>query len=139
MQEGTGGGWQGWMESCICWVSGPSSTFPAKRDMALAAWARWHAKSGAPFLIVQTGELPRGAQIEWQITWQTGRRVCNDDVDSDDDDEGDLLPVRRTESLDGECSVAFACTTTEVHFGIRWSFPLASSKQREVMCDDTHE
>ena len=83
MQEGTGGGFQGWMESCICWISGPTSTFVNKRDQARIAWLQWSERPGVPFLIVQTPELPKQAQVEWQITWQTGRSHLREEAEDE--------------------------------------------------------
>ena len=79
MQEGTGEGFHGWMESCICWISGPSSSFAAKRDIARRAWSQWNKSHKMPFLIVQTLALPKEAQVEWQVTWQTGRLPLSDE------------------------------------------------------------
>ena len=114
VQEGTGGGFTGWMESCICWVSGPPHTFAAKRDAARTAWSMWLGgaaerslrKGGVPFLVVQTPELPRDARVEWQITWQTGRRPLRhlsaeeQEEHNDDDDDEDLRPVPASSSDD---------------------------------------
>lgn len=91
VQEGTGGGFTGRMESCICWVSGPQNTFPAKRDRARKVWQSWRAgnegSSKVPFLIAQASELPKGAQIEWQVTWRIDPLKSVDDENSDDDAE----------------------------------------------------
>ena len=96
MQEGTGGGFKGFMESCICWISGPKATFTAKRDNARIAWKVWMGSKAelVPMIIVQVPELPRGAMVEWQITWRTGRREAfqNGDEDSDDDENTELKP-----------------------------------------------
>lgn len=89
MQEGTGGGFRGWMESCICWISGPPETFANKRDAVRKAWKLWGHEE-TPFLVVQTTELPKGAQIEWQVTWQTGRRP---EAERDEDDNEELSSV----------------------------------------------
>lgn len=92
MQEGTGGGFGGWMESCICWISGPSATWTHRRDLARMAWRLWVKNEEIPFLIVQTEYLPKGAQIEWQVTWQTGRRAKTTQGE-EDDDEDDIVAV----------------------------------------------
>lgn len=104
MREGTGGGFSGWLESCVCWISGPASTFGAKRDLARLAWRTWTHGQDIPFLIVQTGQLPKGAQIEWQVTWHTGKRVVSglDDDDVDDDEAADLKAERHSSYGDNE-------------------------------------
>lgn len=88
VQEGTGGGFDARMESCICWVSGPPPSFQAKVQAVRAAWKVWMANSPnsknaeVPLLIVQVPNLPKGAQIEWQMTWHA--ESSSSELDDDD-------------------------------------------------------
>lgn len=85
VQEGTGGGFKGCMDSCICWVSGPPLSFRPKMKAVRKAWAEWRSMSPAymrpdiPLLIVQVTSLPKGAQVEWQATWTTGRAATEEE------------------------------------------------------------
>jgi diphthine-ammonia ligase len=90
VQEGTGGGFTGWMESCVCWISGPPDTFNVKRDTVRKAWNVWRPEpdrlrlvSEVPMLIVQVPGLPKGAQVEWQITWTTSQAPRSAEEDED--------------------------------------------------------
>lgn len=58
-------------------------------------------KKDVPFLIIQTTELPRGAMMEWQVTWQTGR-TAREVHGGDGDDEDDEDPERITSAGSGE-------------------------------------
>lgn len=88
VQEGTGGGFQVAVDSCICWVSGPPNTFQSKLFAARLAWSKWlriqqYGKdTQVPFLIIQVPGLPKGAQIEWQMTWRAGQSI----KDTEDDE-----------------------------------------------------
>lgn len=107
MQEGTGGGFSGRMDSCICWLSGRSASFSAKVRAAKAAWQACslntpiRGSSPAPVLFVQVPSLPKNAQIEWQITWNT-----HNPEDEDEDDDGTFsrqnLPHQATVTQDHE-------------------------------------
>ncbi|CAD6567150.1 MAG: hypothetical protein CYPHOPRED_001460 [Cyphobasidiales sp. Tagirdzhanova-0007] len=116
MQEGTGGGFQGWMESCICWISGPTSTFVNKRDQARIAWLQWSERPGVPFLIVQTPELPKQAQVEWQITWQTGRSHLREEAEDEITDLTCLTSesVLATKNLPYFRHTSLSCGTSHV-------------------------
>lgn len=96
MQGGTGGGFKGHMESCVCWLSGPKAAFEARRDSVRLAWRAWLGKQAevVPMVIVQVPELPRDAMVEWQIIWHTGRSEGSSD-DEDNDEEGavDMKPT----------------------------------------------
>ncbi|WWC59734.1 uncharacterized protein I303_102296 [Kwoniella dejecticola CBS 10117] len=88
----TGGGWEGWVESCTAWwassgcVSGTGSRAEAKsvlqRDaeglkVFRKAWELWIERNGdsrTPVLFVQAEELPKSALVEYQVNVHTGRR-----------------------------------------------------------------
>lgn len=92
MQENASdGSIRGWMESCICWLSGPADTFKKKLAAARSAWRAWQPEQQVPLLIVHVPQLPREAQIEWQVTWHNGQRAAALGQD-EDEDETPLLP-----------------------------------------------
>ncbi|GAA5839049.1 hypothetical protein JCM11251_007862 [Rhodosporidiobolus azoricus] len=91
-------------EGAIVWVA-PSSSSHQFRTRAAAARAVWEASEKqylseqeeageegveegktAPFLVVEAGMLPKGAEVEWQVTWGCPATASGDD---EDDEEGD--------------------------------------------------
>ncbi|KAK9894873.1 adenine nucleotide alpha hydrolases-like protein [Cystobasidium minutum MCA 4210] len=98
VQEGTGGGFTSAIESCICWLSGPSASFDRKLKAARTAWQSWQTSSSSSIqadvsiLFVQVSSLPKGAQIEWQIVMSASQ----DDDNEDDDDGATSLPRRNS-------------------------------------------
>ncbi|KAK4683546.1 diphthine-ammonia ligase, partial [Tremellales sp. Uapishka_1] len=86
-KDSTGGGWDGWGESCVGWYVGDGAAVVRK------AWALWVENNGfthAPVMFVRAKELPKGSLVEFQTCLDTGRR---DDNDEDDDDEGEAEAV----------------------------------------------
>lgn len=101
----TEGRWRGWCEGGVCWI-GPTGTNAEWKRRVGSAERAWRAfERGfeaeeeededdeevprAPMLFVQAEQLPRGAGVEWQVTFATGIKeggvVGEDASDSDDD------------------------------------------------------
>lgn len=121
----TGGGWTGWIESCVCWWARPSGVGSEGPEVVRRAWKAWADEVsratalsnrqtgciGAPVLFVQARELPRGALVEYQVNVHTGRPgqearsagvdgEDNDDDDNvDDDSVGNLTPTYSSTEL----------------------------------------
>lgn len=89
VQEGTGGGFSTSVESCICWLSGPSTSFDRKVEAARQSWKSWQSSSPSRIseqvhvLFAQVSSLPKGAQIEWQMVWSAPNYQDNDNDDDD--------------------------------------------------------
>ena len=83
VQEGPNGNFTGYPESCICWLAGKEDELGERKKFAYQAWNMFNKHEGAPFEFRYATELPRGAMIEWQIVWSTGRTP---EVDSEDED-----------------------------------------------------
>ncbi|KAK4048547.1 hypothetical protein OIV83_004715 [Microbotryomycetes sp. JL201] len=106
-KAGTESRWLGECEGGVCWI-GPVETREAWLERCVKAdrgWRRFYAGASQPeeaweedhyeegmstsagMVYVQAEELPRGASIEWQVTWATGVDLAvADDVDSDEDE-----------------------------------------------------
>ena len=83
VQEGPNGNFTGYPESCICWLAGSESELEERKKIAHQAWSLFNGHDGVPFEFQYATELPRGALVEWQIVWSTGRTP---EVDSDDEE-----------------------------------------------------
>lgn len=99
VQEGTGGGFQPTIDSCICWLSGPPDTFQLKLQAVRVAWKKWlqalesQRDIEIPLLVVQVPGLPKGAQIEWQMVWRAERSAIEEDAEHE---EAEHSPRTRT-------------------------------------------
>jgi diphthine-ammonia ligase len=83
VQEGPNGNFAGYPESCICWLAGSESELEDKKKIAYHVWNLFNGQKGVAFEFRYASELPRGALVEWQIVWSTGRTP---EVDSDDEE-----------------------------------------------------
>lgn len=117
----TEGRWKGWTEGGVCWVgpTGQDGQGWAKRvRTARMAWLTGlremeageergedeeetsdvgeAAAEGkpAPMLFVEAAELPRGASVEWQVTFATGLRDAAE-VQAEEDHASDAEEVER--------------------------------------------
>ncbi|WVW78164.1 hypothetical protein I302_100115 [Kwoniella bestiolae CBS 10118] len=104
----TGGGWEGWIESCVGWWARPSSGDGGGTREAVGVvkrgWEMWVRKtnqSQVPVLFVQALELPKSALVEYQVNVHTGRRGVDPSssstsseasVDDDEDEDENLKP-----------------------------------------------
>ncbi|GAA5907652.1 hypothetical protein JCM6882_008939 [Rhodosporidiobolus microsporus] len=88
-------------EGAIVWVA-PSPSSPVFRTRAAGARAVWDASERsyleeqgaddegrtAPLLVVEAGMLPKGAEVEWQVTWGvSGGQGAEDDEDEEEEGE----------------------------------------------------
>ncbi|WVR04842.1 hypothetical protein IAU60_001854 [Kwoniella sp. DSM 27419] len=105
-KNSTGGGWEGWVESAVGWWAQPAGSASKSAEGLRAmreAWKIWAEKNGAspaPVIFVQASELPKGALVEYQTNFHTGRSGAREgaaaegeDGDDDDDDDDDELEV----------------------------------------------
>lgn len=87
-----GGRWRGWSEGGVCWIApAPKAMWRRRAHYAVAAWQalvvgddedeEWSRE--APMVCIQAENLPRGAAVEWQVTWATGTDTCAPDDDED--------------------------------------------------------
>ncbi|BEI85929.1 hypothetical protein CcaverHIS002_0602160 [Cutaneotrichosporon cavernicola] len=86
----SGGGWYGWIESCVAWWARPKGCGAEGPDVSRAAWRAWAEENGAvkaPVLFARAAELPRGALVEYQVNVHTGRPSYNSKPVDDDDSE----------------------------------------------------
>ncbi|GMK58306.1 hypothetical protein CspeluHIS016_0503380 [Cutaneotrichosporon spelunceum] len=93
----SGGGWDGWIESCVAWWARPKGCGAEGPDVSRAAWRTWAEENGAtkaPVIFARAAELPRGALLEYQVNAHTGRPSYNskptDDDDSDEEEEEEV-------------------------------------------------
>ncbi|WWD07382.1 hypothetical protein V865_005480 [Kwoniella europaea PYCC6329] len=114
----TGGGWEGWIESCVGWWAGPSSGDDVGDDVGVVrkAWKLWVEKTNShqpPVIFVQARELPKSALVEYQVNVHTGRKgvdplpetsstsipqQSDSEEDDEDDEDEDLIPSYRSGS-----------------------------------------
>ncbi|KAH8926923.1 hypothetical protein BT69DRAFT_1238492 [Atractiella rhizophila] len=97
VRSNTGGGWEGWMDSCICWIRPTSNDWGPQLDIARAVWRSFSKKLSVQPTVcfVAASCLPKNAQIEWQCTYQTGVHQTQDD-----DHESNDVPILSTEMDD---------------------------------------
>nr|XP_019008251.1 cytoplasmic protein [Kwoniella pini CBS 10737]OCF47032.1 cytoplasmic protein [Kwoniella pini CBS 10737] len=100
----TGGGWEGWIESCTAWWATPLLTNEMDSctnglKIVMKAWDLWIERNGdsrTPVIFVQAKELPKSALIEYQVNLHSGRKGVDPLSASavlDDDEDEDLQPV----------------------------------------------
>ncbi|ORY86027.1 hypothetical protein BCR35DRAFT_302670 [Leucosporidium creatinivorum] len=125
--EGSGR-WNGWTEGGVCWIGKceREGEWSEKVAAARRGWREWERRLGAPsleeeedseeddeeskaapILFVQAEELPRGAAVEWQVTFATGLveggpAHGEEEEDSDEEEEGASRRSRRAESWANE-------------------------------------
>ncbi|WVQ69542.1 uncharacterized protein L199_007762 [Kwoniella botswanensis] len=105
----TGGGWKGWIESCVGWWARPSSGDDVGDGVGVVrnAWKLWVEKTYShqpPVIFVQAKELPKSALVEYQVNVHTGRKGVDplletssisipqqSDSEEDDDEDEDLI------------------------------------------------
>ncbi|GAA5935526.1 hypothetical protein JCM1841_003703 [Sporobolomyces salmonicolor] len=86
--------WEGWSQGGICWLADGIGESEWRRRVrgARTGWEAFEEEEEeppAPMLFVTAAQLPKGASIEWQITWATGQRdSAEEDGDSDDSATG---------------------------------------------------
>ncbi|WWD00870.1 hypothetical protein V866_007808 [Kwoniella sp. B9012] len=106
----TGGGWDGWIESCVGWWARPSSGDDVGDGLevvrkALMLWVEKTNSHQPPVIFVQAKELPKSALVEYQVNVHTGRKGVDplpetssasipqqSDSEEDDDEDEDLIP-----------------------------------------------
>ncbi|GAA5889506.1 hypothetical protein JCM5296_005970 [Sporobolomyces johnsonii] len=84
--------WEGWCEGGVCWLADGAGEGEWRRRVrgARAGWQAFEEDDEgqvqpAPMLFVTAAQLPKGASIEWQVTWATGQRdTADEDEESDD-------------------------------------------------------
>ncbi|RXK37738.1 hypothetical protein M231_04987 [Tremella mesenterica] len=78
-KSSTGGGWEGWCELAICWwASSPLTTNSppsGEPERMLEMEGVEMDCFETPIIFLQASELPRGALVEYQVNWNTGRRT----------------------------------------------------------------
>ncbi|GAA5973590.1 hypothetical protein JCM11641_007139 [Rhodosporidiobolus odoratus] len=122
-------------EGSICWLSPSiSSTFLRRTQTAAAVWRVAEKdylegigedeERSSPFLAVEAGTLPKGAEVEWQATWGVPPSPVEDD-DEDDDAE------HRGASSDSETWAAVSTVSNATGKPVTWqcsaAFPSTSS------------
>jgi diphthine-ammonia ligase len=157
-KNSTGGGWEGWVEGCTAWyvnVPGKSNGLETVRH----AWRLWSERVGpfhlllgssegdvvliqqegcgdAPVLFVQAEELPKGALVEFQVNFHTGRpgvgASCSNAEEEDDDNDDDDVELEAVYSSYDEKGVRWeSCKTNSEGQGrrsmvfLRGKLPLA--------------
>ncbi|GAA6041927.1 hypothetical protein JCM8097_000227 [Rhodosporidiobolus ruineniae] len=127
-------------EGAILWLA-PSPSSATFKQRALAAHAIWAASEAsyladqdqdlpyddaqekpAPYVAVEAAQLPKGAEVEWQVTWGTPGGAGGDE----EEDEAE-----RSEAEEGETWASTAAVSNATSLPVTWqcsqSFPSPSS------------
>lgn len=95
--------WKGWTEGGACWIARTEDgqEWDRRRRAAERGWSGFleeHDELYAPMVYVSAAALPKGAAIEWQVSYSTASSTAAQD-DDDDTDSEDGAPTSSMQRL----------------------------------------